>query len=289
MGLHTEHPSTSTLQLPFSMRAKNRDLASSRVSTPARRRCSVPRSLFGAVVIGVALGALLVPAAAQGQSLRGSPASVDLQNRVARDHDFTFLKTPDEVRRFVAQGYLVPVRGNRDFTLHAVSFPYARPEVVTFIERLGSQYRVACGEQLVVTSLTRPTSRQPQNASARSVHPTGMALDLRYPRDRKCREWLEGVLLSLERGGVLDATLERYPLHYHVALFPRQYAAYVDNQIQPGTTRLGDRMAYTIQRGDSLWEIARQHGTTVDAIRSVNGINGNRIFVGQVIALPLGD
>jgi len=271
------------------MRAKNRDLGSSRVSTPVHRRCRVPCSLFSAAVFGVAVGSLLVPAAVEGQSLRGSPASVDLQNRVARDHDFTFLNTPDQVRRFVAQGYLVPVRPNRDFTLHAVSFPYARPEVVTFIERLGSQYRTACGEQLVVTSLTRPTSRQPQNASARSVHPTGMALDLRYPRDRKCREWLEDVLLNLERAGVLDATLERYPLHYHVALFPRQYAAYLGNQSRQGTTRLGDRMAYTIQPGDSLWEIARQHGTTVDAIRSVNGINGNRIYVGQVIDLPLGD
>lgn len=230
-----------------------------------------------------------MPSPIAGQSLRGSAASVDLQNRVAKDHDYSFLTSAEQVRRFASQGYLTRVRPNRDFTLHAVSFPYARAEVALFIERLAGQYRGACGEQLVVTSLTRPTSHQPRNASARSVHPTGMALDLRYPRDAKCRQWLEGVLLSLERAGVLDATLERYPLHYHVALFPRQYAAYVDNQLNRATTRLGDRMAYTIQRGDSLWEIARQHGTTVEAIRAANGIRGNRIFVGQVIDLPAGD
>ena len=37
-----------------------------------------------------------------------------------------------------------------------VSFPFARPEVELFVQRLSGQYRRACGEQLVVTSLTRP-------------------------------------------------------------------------------------------------------------------------------------
>ena len=83
-------------------------------------------------------------------------------------------------------------------------------------------------------------------------------------------------------------TLERYPRHYHVALFPRQYASYVDNLLARQTTRVGDRMAYTIQMGDSLWEIAREYGTTVDEIQSVNGIDGSRIYAGQVIDLPLG-
>jgi hypothetical protein len=31
----------------------------------------------------------------------------------------------------------------------------------------------------------------------------------------------------LERRRVLDATLERYPLHFHVAVFPSEYVAYV--------------------------------------------------------------
>jgi hypothetical protein len=230
----------------------------------------------------------ITPFAIEAQSLRGSPASLDIQNRMARAHDFTYIDTAERVRYFAEKGWLVRVRPNRDFALHAVSFPYARPEVVVFLERLAQQYRAACGEQLVVTSLTRPTSRQPRNASDRSVHPTGMAIDLRYSRDRKCREWLEDVLLGLERGGVLDVTLERYPQHYHVALFPRQYASYVENLATRERTRLGERMAYTIQPGDSLWEIARQHGTTVDEIQAVNDMRGNRIYAGQVIDVPLG-
>ena len=43
---------------------------------------------------------------------------------------------------------------------------YARPEVVLFLERLGKQYREACGEPLVVTSLTRPKSSQPHSRTA---------------------------------------------------------------------------------------------------------------------------
>ena len=258
-----------------------------------------------AAVIALAGLACIAPADVFAQSLRGSAAALDIQNRVARDHNFTYIDTPERVRRFVEQGYLVRIRPNRDFTLHAVSFPYARPEVALFIERLGQQYRAACGEQLVVTSLTRPTSRQPRNASARSVHPTGMAIDLRYSRDRKCRSWLEGVLLGLERQGVLDATLERYPLHYHVAIFPRQYVAYVDNMVtrnvttrvaeaavpartEEPTARLPERTAYTVQSGDSLWQIARQHGISVDELQAVNELPGNRIYAGQVIDVPLG-
>jgi hypothetical protein len=59
--------------------------------------------------------------------------------------------------------------------------------VQTFVERLSSQYHNACGERLVVTSLTRPASEQPRNASDRSVHPTGMAIDLRLSTKGTCR------------------------------------------------------------------------------------------------------
>jgi hypothetical protein len=226
-------------------------------------------------------------------------ASVDRQNVIAEEHDYTFLDTGDRVRAFASQGLLVRVQPNGDFTLRGVSFPYARPEVELFIRRLGAQYRANCGETLVVTSLTRPTSGQPANASDRSVHPTGMALDLRRPQGPRCRSWLEGVLLSLERARVVEATLERYPVHYHVAVFPRQYAAYVaglqNRQPTPtATVRVAaadpapeERREYKVRRGDSLWTIARTHGTTVEQLRSANQLAGSRIFVGQVLDVPL--
>lgn len=240
----------------------------------------------------------VVPVAAQ--SLQGSSASLDVQNDQARIHDFTYLRTSSQVQQFVDGGYLVRVSGNADFELHAVSFPFARPEGKLFIERLASQYRAACGEKLVVTSLTRPQNRQPRNASDRSVHPTGMAIDLRYSSSRACRSWLEGVLLSLERTGVLEATRERYPAHYHIALFPAPYASYVDrmasSESSPASssssaTRTASAAAeiqrYEVRRGDSLWTIARDHGVSISELRSSNDLSNSRIYAGQMLRVPV--
>ena len=172
----------------------------------------------------------LIAMRAEAQSLRGSRTSVERQQSQARQHDFTFLRRRAEVDRFVDAGLLVSLRGSKHYRLHEVSFSVARPEVKLFVERLSAQYYAACGDRLVVTSLTRPTSRQPSNASSRSVHPTGMAVDLRAPDTASCRRWLASALLSLERERVLEATLERSPLHFHVAVFPDEYLAYVARQ-----------------------------------------------------------
>lgn len=273
-----------------------------------RPRFSYAPTLISTAVSVAAL-VLSTPLAGSSQSLRGSIASLDRQNDVARAHDYTFIDDGNRVRFFADQGWLVRIEPNRDFVLKGVSYPYARPEVQLFVERLGAQYRSACGEALVVTSLTRPTTSQPVNASDRSVHPTGMALDLRTPRTRPCRAWLERVLLSLERAGVIEATLERFPVHYHVAVYPRQYSAYVQalrgrdvpsatlaavpsstaaTPTQTATAAVAERLAYTVRRGDSLWTIARTHGTTVDDLRTWNQLDGSRIYVGQVLEVPRG-
>lgn len=227
---------------------------------------------------------MAVPSAAQ--TLRGSPASVERQYRVARDHDFTFLRTSQQTRQFVERGYLVRLPGNENYALARVSHPYARPEVKLFVERLSAQYRAACGERLVVTSLTRPLNAQPSNASSRSVHPTGMAVDLRVSQQRACRVWLESTLLSLEGRGVLNATRERRPPHYHVSVFPRQYARYVSTLPDPSLPQLADVMHYQVRRGDSLWSIARRHGVDVDSLKEANRLAGTRIYAGQTLKIP---
>lgn len=160
--------------------------------------------------------------------LGGSLASLRRQHRVAKRNDFTFLRTAAQVREFVRKERLVKVVTASDYTIkRTVSFPYARPAVKLFIERLAAQYRAATGDRLVITSLTRPISRQPDNASALSVHPAGMAVDFRIPASARNRRWLERTLLSLEDKAVLDVTRERHPPHYHVAVFPTAYERYV--------------------------------------------------------------
>ena len=238
---------------------------------------------FGALALGCTV-LLALPSPSTAQSLRGSKSSLDLQNRVARQHDFTYITTTSQVRWFVDNGYLVRVKSGDGYTLKRMSHPYARPEVALFISRLGRQYRSACGEKLVVTSLTRPTTRQPRNASPRSVHPTGMAMDLRRSTNRACRGWLEAVLLDLEGAGVLEATYERRPPHYHVALFPTQYANYVERKREE--TVVAAQQEYRVRRGDSLWSIARNNGTSVPELREANSIRGSEIYPGQVLTIP---
>jgi hypothetical protein len=159
--------------------------------------------------------------------LGGSRASVNKAHRIAKRNDFTFLRSAAHIREFVMAARLQRVVSSQNFLLSGVSFPYVRPAVKVFIERLAADYRAATGERLVITSLTRPISRQPRNASRYSVHPTGIAVDLRIPKKAAHRKWLEQTLLSLEDKVVLDVTKERKPAHYHVAVFPREYERYV--------------------------------------------------------------
>jgi len=253
--------------------------------------------LLRLVLVMLVTAGLLPAAPAMAQSLRGSSASLDRQNLQARRHDYSYLARDRDVARFVDAGLLVPVEGGAHYQLTGVAFRVARPEVRLFIERLSADYARTCGTPLVVTSLTRPKTRQPANASARSVHPTGMAVDLRVPAGAACRRWLESRLLALEGRGVLDVTLERSPLHYHVAVFPDPYLAYVATTTgRPAKTparaavatagRPSPAPAHTVGRGDTLWRIAQTYDTTPAAIRRANRLVSSAIRPGQRLVIP---
>lgn len=42
---------------------------------------------------------------------------------------------------------------------------------------------------------------------------------------------------------------------------------------------------HVVQRGDTLYSIAREYGTTVDQLRQANGLTGDAIWVGQVLQI----
>lgn len=213
------------------------------------------------------------------QTLSGSPASMTRQNQEAVRYGYSFLENAQAVNQFVDRGHLVKVSPNRYIELSAVSYPYARPGVKMFLDRLSSQYLAACGDKMVVTSLTRPINKQPANASTASVHPTGMAADLRIPQKGSCRSWLERTLLSLEGSGVIDVTRERHPPHYHVAVFTQSYEQYV-------TTVSGTATEYVVRRGDTLSEISGRTGVGIAQLRAANGMNGDLLQVGQKLQIP---
>jgi hypothetical protein len=251
-----------------------------------------PFLLLVAAVLGLGLGA--IPPAAHAQSLAGSKASMVRQSLVARQHDYSYLRTSPQVHEFARRGLLVRLSGNSDYRVADVSFPYARPQVKTFVGRLAKQYRNACGERLVITSLTRPTTRQPRNASPLSVHPTGMAVDLRRSGRPACRAFLEKTLLTLEGRDVLEATKENHPPHYHVSLFPEPYMRYLASRggsekpssAGKGEVALAYLAKYRVRGGDSLWEIAKRHGTSVDRLKRANGMRSSRLKPGMMLEIP---
>lgn len=270
---------------------------------PSPRQSASPKPLMHrSLVLGSLALFSLFATPLEGQSLRGSRTSVDLMYRQAISHDLHFYETSAGVRRAASRGEFVKLNGSADYELGSVSHPYVLPATRTFVQRLASQYRAACGEKLVVTSGIRPKSLRLANSVDKSVHPTGMALDLRKPRNAKCLSWLRRTLVSLDGAGVIEATEERRPPHFHVAVFPQPYTRYVRGS--GGTVHVAARTAeseretaaarsdegertYRVRRGDSLWTIARQNRVSVDEIKSANALNGSRIVAGQVLTIPM--
>lgn len=173
--------------------------------------------LIAASLAVVSLASAARPALSQ--SLRGSHSSVNLMYSRAIRGGLDFYETSSEVRRAIVRGELVALRGNANYTVHNVRTPYVRPRTRSFITELAVDYRRVCREPMVVTSATRPMSRRLANGSSLSVHPTGIAFDLRKPSGR-CLTWLRKTLLAAERRGEVEATEERRPAHFHVAVLP---------------------------------------------------------------------
>lgn len=231
---------------------------------------------------------LLVPSAdVHAQSLRGSQASIERMYRHAVANGIYFYKTGDGIRNAEGRGAFVRLTGNVNYTMSGVSYPLVRPSTMTFVERLASQFRGACGERLVVTSASRPKSMRLINSADRSVHPTGIAVDLRRPRNSRCATWLRRTLLQLEDAGLVEATEERRPAHFHVAVFPEPYARYV--QRRGGSVRTASASKtgeYRVRSGDSLWAIARRHSTTVEMLKAANGLSSSFLRPGQTLVIP---
>ena len=185
-------------------------------AAPRRAR---PLLAFGPWLAAAALGAAAVaarPVAAQ--TLRGSPRAIERAHSVAVRRGLAFRSSRREVERLASRGHYVALSGGRNYRLRGVTMPYVLPATRAFVQSFAADYRRACGSPLVVTSAMRSSGRLLPNSTPLSVHPTGMAVDLRAPTGR-CRSWLRSSLLRYERSGVVDATEERHPAHFHVVVY----------------------------------------------------------------------
>ena len=59
-------------------------------------------------------------------------------------------------------------------------------------------------------------------------------------------------------------------------------------KIPAGASSGGSYFEYTVRSGDTLWLLAQRFGTTVDAIKSLNGLSSNILNIGQVLRIPNG-
>ena len=270
-----------------------------------------PNSLRATAAIAFASAMLASPANAQRRAaappeLRGSRPSVEKMYEFARSHRMPFYLTQTNVDTAIARGRLVPLTGDSTYELtRGVGFSYSTKEARQFIERFAPHYMAACGAPLVVTSAARPINRQPRNANAHSVHPTGIAVDIRRPYPGPCLTWVRNALTTLEAKGIIEATEERHPVHIHLAvLVPPGRAVTLPALATPavaaartrtvtasgGDVQLGaskDGRSYVVREGDTLWDIANRTGVTVDAIKRANkGRIKASLRPGTTIALP---
>ena len=54
----------------------------------------------------------------------------------------------------------------------------------------------------------------------------------------------------------------------------------------PGPDAGGGFFNYTVRSGDTLWLLANRFGTTVDAIKRMNGLTSDNLRIGQVLRIP---
>ncbi|WP_420574860.1 glucosaminidase domain-containing protein [Kordia sp.] len=92
---------------------------------------------------------------------------------------------------------------------------------------------------------------------AKGLKKAGYATDRKYPKK-------------------LIALIERYELYKYDA----EVLGKKPEDAKKVTTH-NDR--YTVSKGDTLYSIARKHKITVAKLKSLNGLEGNDIFVGQVL------
>ena len=278
------------------------------------RRALLSLALMGAT-LALAPAAIAQRSAREPLTLHGSKASVEKMYAFAVSHHFPFYLTPFTLDDAIAKGRLVPLMGDANYELtRGVGFSYATVEAREFITQFAPQYLAACGAPLTVTSAARPMSRQPHNANPHSVHPTGIAVDIRRPYPGPCLTWVRGALAQLEARGFVEATEEHHPVHIHLAVLrapgvrftlpdltnglvvarqapPSVLTATASNgsvTLTAGAADAGAReRVYLVRAGDTLWGVAQKTGVTVKALARANHRSSTSVLQpGTTLTLP---
>ena len=69
-------------------------------------------------------------------------------------------------------------------------------------------------------------------------------------------------------------------------LEPTNYEKTIDIIAQTISKYIKNTSTYTVQKGDSLYQIAKKYGTTVDELKKINNLTNTSLSIGQTIKLP---
>ncbi|MCL1976648.1 MAG: LysM peptidoglycan-binding domain-containing protein [Candidatus Bathyarchaeota archaeon] len=69
-------------------------------------------------------------------------------------------------------------------------------------------------------------------------------------------------------------------------IYPKQQLQVSQNNENPQSTVQPNYITYTIKSGDTLWLLAQKYDTTVNNIKSLNGLTSDMIYLGQQLRIP---
>jgi LysM repeat protein len=289
-------------------------ITDSRIHADGRARRSAILLAAAAALLAIPPHANAQRAGRQPEALRGSRASVEKMYDFAQRYRYPFYLTPSTLDDAIAKGRLVPLTGDENYELtRGVGFSYATTEARDFVMQFAPQYLAACGVPLTVTSAARPMSRQPRNANPHSVHPTGIAVDIRRPFPGPCLTWVRTALAQLEARGFVEATEEHHPVHLHIAVLRAPGARFTlpdltngvrvarqpttpettvaaangDVSLVAATNDWARTRVYLVRDGDTLWDVAQKTGVSVAALARANNRSPKSVLrPGTMLALP---
>ncbi len=172
-------------------------------------------------------------------SLRGSPESLEKQNRMADMENLSRIQDDAQLAKFIEQGLLVPIPEGVTIRIDprlSEKYRYVRPWVSQFLIDVGKDFFERFKKSLWINSAVRPTDYQeklrernknaaPTNGSKQSSHMTGATIDIaKIPmlKDKSAaREqlvWMRKRLLDLEGRDLIEATEEHVQAVFHVMI-----------------------------------------------------------------------
>jgi hypothetical protein len=147
----------------------------------------------------------------------GCQTTSEQQLQYARGNQLPLITTVAQYHERIASGQFVLFEGPHLQVL--AKRPYALPSTVAFIAEMSVAYNAAGCGKLVVRDALRLTTERPLNGSMHSVHPAGMAVDIRMQYIKsECGDWLRSYVRLKEAAGKVDGTHELKPEHLHVVV-----------------------------------------------------------------------